>query len=474
MTQALPANRARFSLAEVGRITNGTLQGAADARVEGVVTDSRGDVSGRLFVALTGERYDGHAFVEAAVAAGAHGLLLERDVGDVPVPTVRVASTADALLALAAAQRRRFAGRVLAVAGSAGKTTTRSAISLLLTALCPGAVHFSPGNFNNRIGVPLVLLGLSAEHRLGVLEVGTNHPGEVAELTQLVAPDISILTLIGLEHTEGLGTLDDIEIEEGSALRELDARSVALANVDDERVARQLANSPSRRRVGYGFGPAAAYRVLERRPGKNGGSELRIARPAAEPLALHCGLLGRAGAYAVACAIAAAEIALDRALLADEVADVFAHGAEAGRLSPLLLTQDVLLLDDTYNSNPASLSSSVAAAAELGRLRGGRLVLVLGEMRELGSDSARLHREAAAAIADCGAELVFGIGGDAQQFLPAFAERAETCFAEDAESAALPVADRVRDRDVVLIKASRGVRAERVVAELVRRRGASA
>src|SRR5690606_20347057 len=162
MSSALPENTASFRIDELAAITGGTLSAAGDGMVTGVVSDTRGATLGKVFVALVGERYDGHDFVHAALRGGARALLVERDVGEVPVPVVRVDSTLRALGALARAHRTRWGGHLVAVAGSAGKTTTRGAIAAALDAVAPGAAHFAAGNLNNAVGVPLVLFGLRA------------------------------------------------------------------------------------------------------------------------------------------------------------------------------------------------------------------------------------------------------------------------------------------------------------------------
>jgi UDP-N-acetylmuramoyl-tripeptide--D-alanyl-D-alanine ligase len=360
------------------------------------------------------------------------------------------------------------------VAGSAGKTTTRSAIGALLSAMEAGGVHFVPGNLNNRVGVPSVLLGLGPEHRVSVLEIGTNAPGEVLELATLSAPDVSVLTLIGVEHSEGLGSIEQIEAEEASLFAALGANGIAIGNADDPRVARRLATARGARRLGYGFAESADYRVIERTLLVSGGSRLVIGRPGAPALTLECGLLGRAGAYALAAGIAAAEACVERPLSAEEAArgSVLLGAGEPGRLTSVFLLNGALLLDDSYNSNPASLVSSVHAALELARARGGRLKLVLGEMRELGERSPELHREAGEGIADVEAGLVLGVAGDARWLLEPFAGRGvPTRFSDDANGALGVLCESLEPNDVVLIKASRGVRVERIVEGLVARFG---
>ncbi|MFZ5894366.1 MAG: UDP-N-acetylmuramoyl-tripeptide--D-alanyl-D-alanine ligase [Myxococcota bacterium] len=477
MASTIPENQARFTLAEVVAATGGELMGPVDAVVDGVVSDTRGRLDGKLFVALPGERFDGHTFVSAALRGGARALLVERDVGDVKAPVIRVASTYRALGQLAQAHRRRWQGQLVAVAGSAGKTTTRACIGALLEAILPGGVHQVAGNLNNRVGVPFVLLGLSERHRLAVIEIGTNAPGEVAELTALANPDVGVLTLIGLEHTEGLGGIDAIELEESQIFRGLASTATAIGNHDDERVRRNLEQAPCARRIGFGFEEGATYRVVERSVSGLGAARLRVRRPRAAELEVDVSLLGRAGAYALAAALAVAETCTGRSLEASEVTRASASlgAGEPGRLTPISLPNGTIVLDDTYNANPASLSSSVATAAELARATGRRLVLVLGEMRELGEDSPRLHREAGEQLRDAlGAGFVVGVAGDARWLIePLLSRGVPGEFVEDVAGAERVLSARVEAADVVLVKASRGIRAERIVESLTLAAGRS-
>jgi UDP-N-acetylmuramoyl-tripeptide--D-alanyl-D-alanine ligase len=466
MATLLPENHAEFSIAEIVSITSGVLKSRAFGQVTGVTTDSRADVSGKLFVALRGERYDAHDFVVDAVRAGAAAVIVEHEVPPLGVPTIRVASSLAALADLAHAHRQRWAGALVAVAGSAGKTTTRSAVSALLAAC--SSVHYVRGNLNNRVGVPLVLLGLSAEHRYAVVEIGTNQRGEVRDLARTADPNVGVLTLVAHEHSEGLGDLDEVESEEGDLFRALGSASVAIGNLDDVRVRRQLALCPTGRRIGYGRAEGADYRLLERQGDGLGGSDLVLER-GGERLEVACPLLGEAGAYAVLAALAASEAALGRALSRQELGSALgsAELAEGGRLVPVELGDGTIVLDDTYNANPASVKSSIATAREIARARDARLILVLGEMRELGKLSHGLHAELGDDIAESGAVVLVAVSGDAELFVePARRRGLDAVFARDSQAALGLVLDRVRPRDVVLVKASRGVRAEGVVSGL--------
>jgi UDP-N-acetylmuramoyl-tripeptide--D-alanyl-D-alanine ligase len=471
MASALPENRARFTLGEVAQATGGALAPGADAALvlDGVHTDSRAELAGKLFVALAGERFDGHAFARDAVAKGAAAVLAERELGAVGAPVVRVGSTLAALGALAAAHRRRLATQVVGVAGSAGKTTTRSAVGALLELAAPGAVHQTQGNLNNAIGVPLVLLGLEARHRFAVVELGTNAPGEVATLAALAAPDAGVLTLVGVEHSEGLGDLDAIEREEGALFAALRPGGAAVGNVDDERVARQLELTPAERRVRYGFGAGADVRCVSRAAAGVGRQRVTI-RSARGELGLELGLLGEAGAYAALAAVGVVEAfgaALPDAAL---VSRALSAAGEPGRLEAHELADGTVVLDDAYNANPASAVASLKTAGEVAQDRGARLVLVLGEMRELGSLSAREHARLGDVVATSGAAELIAVGGDARLYVdPAKRAGIASDFAPDAEAALAAARARVRPGDVVLVKASRGVRAERVVQGLLGR-----
>src|SRR6188768_7243 len=450
MASLIPQNSAAFSLSQVATLCAGRLLGA-DAQCVGVTTDTRADLRGQLFVALRGERFDGHDFAQQALAQGAAGVVIERELPGVS-PAVVVKSTLSALGALAAAHRQRWAKRIVGVAGSAGKTTTRSAITALLSALCPGAVHFAAGNLNNLIGVPMVLLGLKPEHSIGVVEIGTNAPGEVRALSALAAPDLAVLTLIGVEHSEGLGDLDGIEREEGEIWSGLGREGVAVANADDARVQRTLQAFAPLRSLSYGCAAGANYRLRARTPNALGGSLLEIERRTAfaqDAIQFETALLGDAGAYASLAALAVAEWIAQSALEPAIVSAALSAAGEPGRLTPIELKDGTVVLDDSYNSNPASVKSSLSTAREIARARSARLVLVIGEMRELGALAAEQHAEVATWLAESGAALLVAVMGDAERFVePAKRAGLEAHFAENADLALELLLSRLQPKDV--------------------------
>ncbi|HKO53555.1 MAG TPA: UDP-N-acetylmuramoyl-tripeptide--D-alanyl-D-alanine ligase [Polyangiaceae bacterium] len=476
MASLIPQNSAAFSLSQVATLCAGRVLGA-DAECVGVSTDTRADLRGQLFVALRGERFDGHDFAQQALERGAAGVLVERELPRLGAGVV-VSSTLTALGCLAAAHRQRWAKRIVGVAGSAGKTTTRSAISALLSELNPGAVHFASGNLNNLIGVPLVLLGLRPEHSIGVVEIGTNEPGEVRTLSTMAAPDLAVLTLIGIEHSEGLGDLDGIEREEGEIWSGLVAEGLAVANADDPRVQRTLQTINHTRSLSYGYAEGANYRLRSRTASALGGSQLEIERRtsfAQDAIRLETPLLGEAGAYATLAALAVGEWLGQAALEPARVSRALSAAGEPGRLTPIELADGTVVLDDSYNSNPASVKSSLATAREIARARAARLVLVIGEMRELGALAAEQHAEVGGWLAESGGALLVAVMGDAERFLePAKRAGLDAHFAADAEQALELLLSRLQPKDVVLVKASRGVGAERLVRGLCDAKGHAA
>lgn len=473
MATPIPSNAFEVPLDRVAQLTGATAPARGSVLARGITSDSRGDVAGKLFVALRGETFDGHRYVADALARGAVGALVEQGPGD--GASLRVTSTLEALGQLARFARRSHGGPVVAVGGSAGKTTTRSAVAAALDAVYPGRVYAQPGNLNNRVGVPFVLLAQPRESAAAVIEVGTNQRGEVATLARVCEPDVALVTLVDIEHSEGIGDLDEIEAEEGDLFTALPADGTAIANADDARAARQLLRAGTLRRLGYGT-TQGQYRVLRREPTTLGRSRVTVARPRGADVTVEVGLLGLAGALAVAAACAAADAlagepvdpgALARALGGRDL-------GEPGRLRPVQLADGSVVIDDSYNANPGSVRASIGAARELARARGARLVLVLGEMLELGSLSREEHRKIGESLGQSGAAALIAVGGDAELYVaPARAAGLDASFFADVDQARGLVSRAVRAGDVVLVKGSRGVRAERLVAALVTERGAA-
>jgi UDP-N-acetylmuramoyl-tripeptide--D-alanyl-D-alanine ligase len=477
MATRIPANRADFTVAELLAITSGTLaaRGAVE-RCTSISTNTRELPPGAAFVALRGPTHDGHAHLGAAAEAGATVALVEREA---PAPAgmsvVRVGSTLRALgdLARAHVQRWRAAGdrRLIGITGSAGKTTTRVAAAALVESLFPGQLVATRGNLNNRIGVPLMLFSLEPRHRNCVVELGTSEPGEIAELARITQPDVGILTLVAAAHLDGLGSIDGVEHEKTALFRALSPEGIAVGNGDDPRVLRAFEATPATRRITYGRGPENAVKVLDRAPLGMTRSRVVLAHADGRTSAFETPLTGEAGALACAAAVAAVEAAFDARLDADALTAAFDQvqlGEAAQRLVPLELASGLAVLDDTYNANPASMAASIRAAAEMATAMKRPLVLVLGEMRELGSESARGHEAIGRAAAESGARLVVAVGGGEAHRIAGGARAAvpEVLFAPSVDEALPAVLSAVDTSDFVLVKASRSVGTDRIVAAL--------
>lgn len=484
MATSIPENRARFTVARIAEATGGEILRPGGPSI-GVCTDTRQIREGMAFIALEGERFDAHAFLDEAVRRGASTLIVsKRENLPENAAVVLVRDTRKSLGDLARAHRLSWASQphpegaraLVAVTGSAGKTTTRKTITALLESVASGQVHSSLGNLNNEIGVPMTLLGLEPQHRFAVVEMGTSGPGEIARLSEIAVPDAGVLTLVAAAHTAGLGTVDDVAFEKGSLFAALNEGGIAIANADDERVLAQLRRTQARRILGYGFGEQATYRILERQSLGLEGSRLRIERPELVPGGTRRGvvevtspLLGDAGAMAVAAALAVVEALMAVTISSERASSALASLADSsdGRLSARELSDGTVLIDDSYNANPASMRSSIATAAEIAREQGRRLVLVLGEMRELGEASAAEH-DAVGELADLSsAAWVLAVSGDAVRMADRARERGVRAeCVPDARAASAFATKNVQPGDLVLIKGSRGVRLEEVVRAL--------
>jgi len=476
MATAIPPNEARFTLRELAVATGAVFESSQDRTIRGISTDSRIGVEGKLFIALSGERFDGHAFVQDAVANGAAAVLVERgELPELPVPVLRAPSSLCALGDIAQLHRQKWPGRLVAVAGSAGKTTTRVAIETVLRSVLGDRVHATPGNLNNLVGVPMTLLGLTEQHEYAVVEVGTNFPGEVARLSAICSPNAAVLTLIGLEHTEGLGDLDGVEQEEGQVFKALEAGGIAVGNGDDPRVNSQLSQAMHAvRSVTFGCHSDLDYRTEHRVADALDRTLVTVhrrERVGGSTVALETRLLGLPGAMAVTAAVAVADvfgvsIDVERTNAALMRSDL----GETGRLKAHSFPDGTVVLDDSYNANPPSMLSSIALANELARRRSSRLILVLGEMLELGQHSEREHTQLGTQLGRV-AQLI-AVGEQAELLhRSAEANSKKSELVPNAEAAARHLLRVIQPGDIVLVKGSRGVRLEIVVESVIAQKG---
>ncbi len=427
-----------WSLSQIAAAVNGRLVGA-DVTVEGVSTDTRAIAKGALFIALAGERFDAHDFLDQAMAAGA-GALLVADAGKLPagVSAVVVDDTRLALGRLAAAWRARFALPVIAVTGSNGKTTTKEMIAAILKVAHGAAVLSTRGNLNNDIGLPLTLLGLSAAHRAAVIEMGMNHPGEIAYLAPIGAPTVALVTNAQRAHLEGMGDLDEVAREKGAIFSGLPAEGVAVIN----------AGRPVR---SFAIDGAADVVGKVRQHGLE--TAIDLSAPEGE---VHIALR-IPGRHNAGNAVAAAAASLAAGVpLAAVAAGLESFSGVKGRLQRRAGKLGAEILDDTYNANPDSVRAGIDVLASTI----GRKLLILGDMGEIGEACAQYHDEIGGYAKSQGVDLLFALGEATKAAVRNFGDGARHFCHVDKLIAA---ADKELGPDTtVLVKGSRFMKMERV------------
>lgn len=446
-----------FSLRDVASWTEGRLHGEADSTISLVSTDSRGDLAGALFVALPGERFDGHDFVAQARDKGAIAALVERAIEGCDLPQVVVPSTLAALGMMGKRQRRRFDGKVVAITGSVGKTTTRTMLATLLQRRMN--THQPVRNFNNYVGVPLTVLALRPEHQAAVFELGCSDFGEIGYLAEIVQPDLGLITNVGAAHLEKLRDLEGVARAKGELFAAMRPEGICVVNMDDPRVAAMPVVTS--RRLTYGTATRADVRLVSREP--HGAAQTLTLNLMGRTVQAQLSLAGRHNAFdALAAAAAAMALGLDDA---DVCAGIAACRPTPGRLALLRGRDGRVVIDDTYNANPSSMAASLEVAAEL---RGhGRLLVVLGDMLELGEAAVGAHVALGQAVARSGAALLVLMGQHAssvRQGAMAGGLHPDDCVLSPShEHAASAVEARATSADVVLVKGSRGMKMENVV-----------
>jgi UDP-N-acetylmuramoyl-tripeptide--D-alanyl-D-alanine ligase len=424
-----------------------------------VTTDTRALAPGDLFVALRGERFDGHDFVAQAMTAGAAAAIVERTrAASLPGNLIAVDDPLRSLGVLARYWRARFALPIAAVAGSNGKTTTKEMIaSIFRAAVGSDATAATPGNFNNAIGLPLALLALRPVHRLAVFEIGMNHRGETQELAAILQPTIAVVTNAQREHQEFMRSVDEVAAEHADLMRALPRDGVAVVNADDPRadVWRGAARGRDARVLDFGLDAAAS--VAARHVSHDEGGALDLVTPLGNArVILH--VPGRHMARNALAAVAAA-IGAGVSLTA------IVQGLEAfrpvrGRLATSTTPAGMRVIDDTYNANP----DSVRAAIDVLATRPAPRVLILGDMGEVGTEGPDFHREIGRYAKQAGIERLLGAGVQARESVAAFGAGAE--HFDDVEALEARAVASVPADATVLVKGSRFMRMERVVAAL--------
>jgi UDP-N-acetylmuramoyl-tripeptide--D-alanyl-D-alanine ligase len=455
-----------LTLAEAAVGAGALLEAPASAANAGALVvcgysiDSRTVVAGDLFFAVRGDRLDGHDFVTAALERGAVAAVVSRErVATLPdaalgMPLLITEDPLIALQALAAHVRRQWGRRVVAITGSAGKTTTKEAVAAALGAKFN--VLKSQGNLNNGFGLPLQLLRLKPEHEYAVVEMGMNHPGEIASLARIAAPDWGLVTNVGMAHienfAEGQAGIARAKFELVAALP---ANGVVFLNCDDPYVS-QFGRDFQGRAVYFGSGPCADPRFIEVTEDLAG---LHVKYRAGErkgTFTLH--LLG---AHNASNAMAGLAVALEAGVDLDAATAALESLTPGDKRGELIEIGGATVLNDSYNSNPEALRSMIRTLA--GR-PAGRRILVAGEMLELGEHGPALHAACGRAAAEAGLDLVAGVQGNAEHLAAAACTGGVAAlFLPNAEAAGRWLKQNLEPGDVVLVKGSRGVHLERVI-----------
>ncbi len=447
----------KLALSDITEAVNGRLAGG-DRLIEGVGIDTRTLQPGELYVAIKGQNFDGHDFVDLAQQGGAAALIVERPVQSA-LPQVIVGDTRLALAELAGAWRRRLQVKVAGVTGSNGKTTVKEMIAAILA--LENEVLYTRGNLNNDIGVPLTLLRLEPTHRYAVIEMGANHPGEIAYTSRCAKPDVCVITNVGAAHIEGFGDLTGVAAAKGELIESLGEDGIAVLNRDDAFFPfwRQLAGG--RRIVTFGLQQTAdvgADSIGMRVDGSRFETAFEL-RTATERLPVRMQL---AGAHNVMNALAAAAVCMQFGVDLPKIGDGLASMRPVtGRMQPLVGRLGNIVIDDSYNANPASLKAALEVLGQCG----GEPWLVLGAFGELGADSPSIHREIGELCKAMNVVRLLAVGPDAEHCVDAFGKGAEFFTSQEQMIAALQ--ERLTGSETLLIKGSRARKMERVVASLV-------
>ena len=457
--------------------TGGTSTRAWEAG--GVSIDTRTIGPGDLFVALRAAR-DGHDFVGQALAKGAAAALVTHRPEGVAedAPLLIVPDVQAALEDLGRAGRARSRARVVAVTGSVGKTSTKEMLRAALAT--QGAVHAAEASYNNHWGVPLTLARMPAEADFAVLEIGMNHPGEIAPLARQARPHVAMITTIGAAHLEAFGSLDGIAEEKGAICEGLEPGGVAVlpGDVAQLPILRAAAERVGARIVTFGMAQGSDHRLLDLRLVE--GASVGRAEAAGKPLLLKVGTEGRHFAVNALGALAAAEaLGADRALSLNGLAAWTPPKGRGGREEIDWGDGRITLIDDAFNANPTSMSAGLAVLAALepqhgtGRIRRGRRIAVLGDMLELGGDEAALHAGLAADSAMESVHLVHCVGPRMRALHDALSGDRRGEWAETPEALTSELRRLLDAGDIVLVKGSKGSRVSLVV-DAIRRMGQGA
>ncbi|HEX6376465.1 MAG TPA: UDP-N-acetylmuramoyl-tripeptide--D-alanyl-D-alanine ligase [Allosphingosinicella sp.] len=437
---------------EIAEAVGGAAHG--DFAATGVSFDSREVEPGHLFVAMKGAATDGHLFLDKAFAAGAAGAIVSEQTAH---PHIRVADTMAALTDLGRAARVRTAARICGVTGSAGKTGTKEALFAALDRAAPGEAHRSVRSYNNHTGVPLSLSRMPTATRFGVFEMGMNHPGELAGLTRLVRPHVAVVTTIAPAHRAYFASEEAIADAKGEIFEGLEPGGAALVPHDSPHRDRLIAAARPHAAtlLTFGLGEGADIRARDVVPAPNGGSLVTALLPGAEVTftVSQPGEHWVSNALAVLGAVEAMGGDLAQAGLA--LADLPGLKGRGERRRVVLDGGEALLIDESYNANPASMAATLKT---FGALRvAGRRIAVLGAMRELGESSAGFHAALAEPVEAAGVESAILVGEEMESLAKALGAKVKMAHVPDTASAVDLVRSAIRPGDAILVKGSNSI-----------------
>ena len=456
----------RLKLGEVAEIL-GTICGTLDRVAQGYSIDSRTVAAGDLFFAIRGPRFDGHQFVTPALGRGAVGAVVEsafaaESPSDEKGSLLAVPSPTESLQRLAQSVRRQWGKRLVAITGSTGKSTTKEMIAAILSERF--SVLKSQGNLNNHYGLPLTLLALEPQHDVAVTELGMSAAGEIAFLTRLAQPQVGVVTNVAPAHLQFFDSVDAIARAKRELIENLIPDGTAVLNNDDERV-RKFSEGFRGRTVSFGFSRGSTFQVSEFRALTDGGSAFRVRAPSFDG-EFQLQLPGRHNVQNAAAATAASSVL--GATSEDCQKGLAKFRPLALRSEIVTLPGGIILINDSYNSNPLAMGKMLETLAQWPSA--GRRIVVAGEMLELGPTSAELHRAVGRKCPASGVDWLIAVQGEARFFLVGAQEAGMAserlhCFSSPGEAADF-CRTLLQPGDVVLVKGSRGVHLEKVIADL--------
>ncbi|MBN1226867.1 MAG: UDP-N-acetylmuramoyl-tripeptide--D-alanyl-D-alanine ligase [Deltaproteobacteria bacterium] len=437
--------------------------GLEDMPVNGLSTDTRKITKGEFFIALKGEHFDGHDFIQEAISAGAAGLIVENDKMEfVPIldktsTLIAVSSTLNALGDLALWWRRQWGKELVSITGTNGKSTTKEMAASILSKEAPTVK--TPGNFNNLIGLPLTILSLTSLHKTAVLEMGMNRSGEIRRLTRIANPDIGVITNISGAHLEGLGDLNGVIKAKAELLEAMRGGAIAVLNGDDE-ATKKLIPVFQGSIIQFGLGRMNDVRAENIRSNRDTARFFDIVfQEQRIPVCINI-----PGAHNIMNALAAAAVGHCLSVSKESIINGLAEFKPLnGRFQVVSLNRGVRLIDDTYNANPSSLK---AAIQEIKVLKKAGLLVGLGEMMELGKEASLLHVNAGKLVGGSGVKFFVALGKHGEQLIEGALKgglsKEQTCLVTNLDEMFSMIKTNVSNGDIVFLKGSRAMALDKV------------